>query len=143
MLLYIILSLVTSESSCSMNVVSNTSEFTADVLKVVNKIMEGSVRCQEELTMMGGCHPLLSPLPFPCYLFPTLVFFPLPSYSLLLSHLSLTHYILPMPCIALPCLVMPELTFPISSLFLSLFFIRHTTGHPKSTIRGKQSYRGG
>ena len=38
-----------------MNVVSNTSEFTADVLRVVNKIMEGSVRCQEELTMMGEC----------------------------------------------------------------------------------------
>jgi hypothetical protein len=36
-----------------MNLVSNTSEFTADVLRVVNKIMEGSVRCQEELTMMG------------------------------------------------------------------------------------------
>jgi hypothetical protein len=36
-----------------MNLVSNTSEFTADVLRVVNKIMEGSVRCQEELTTMG------------------------------------------------------------------------------------------
>lgn len=33
--------------------VTNSSEFTADVLRVVNKIMEGSIRCQEELTMMG------------------------------------------------------------------------------------------
>jgi hypothetical protein len=51
--------------------VVNSSEFTADVLRVVNKIMEGSIRCQEELTMMGKSFESVLPLtphdalPFP------------------------------------------------------------------------------
>ena len=46
-------------SDPTVNSVSNSSEFTGDVLKVVNKIMEGSRRCQEELTMMGMISALL------------------------------------------------------------------------------------
>ena len=43
---------VSTESS-SVTVPSSSSEFTVDVLRVINKIMEGSARSQEQLTMMG------------------------------------------------------------------------------------------
>ena len=71
-----------------MNVVSNTSEFTADVLRVVNKIMEGSVRCQEELTMMGGYTS--------SNLFPSLPLYSLPLYCLSTLYLC---YLVSSPCL--------------------------------------------